>query len=118
MPAKLTQEQWIEKARKVHGSKYDYSKVLYLHSNLPVIIICPVHGEFEQAAYSHVRGDGCKKCGYEFSANSRSGGLELFLLKAREKFGTKFNYSKTKLLKLEDTIIVSCPDHGDFYTTG
>lgn len=25
----LTQKEFIEKARKVHGDKYDYSKVIY-----------------------------------------------------------------------------------------
>ena len=33
-------EQFIEKAREVHGDKYDYSKVDYITSLKEVIIIC------------------------------------------------------------------------------
>lgn len=63
MPQKLTQEQWIEKATAVHGTKYDYSKVVYTKASAPVAIICPIHGEFSQTANSHLRGCGCKLCG-------------------------------------------------------
>ena len=40
MPAKLTTKQFISKAIKKHGDKYDYSKVDYIGSNDKVIIIC------------------------------------------------------------------------------
>jgi len=40
-------EEFIKRAREVHGNKYDYSKVNYVDSKTKVIIICPVHGEFE-----------------------------------------------------------------------
>ncbi len=38
---------FIQKARKIHGDKYDYSKVRYIKCSQKVIIICPIHGEFE-----------------------------------------------------------------------
>lgn len=41
MPKKITTEQFIEKARKIHGDKYDYSKVEYTKANKKVCIICP-----------------------------------------------------------------------------
>ena len=43
---KTTTEEFIERARKVHGDKYDYSKVEYINSRTKVCIICPEHGEF------------------------------------------------------------------------
>lgn len=46
MGKKLTTEQFIEKARLVHGDKYDYSKVEYINSDTKVCIVCPIHGEF------------------------------------------------------------------------
>lgn len=46
MSKKLTTEEFIEKARKIHGNKYDYSKVVYVNSQTKVCIICPIHGEF------------------------------------------------------------------------
>ena len=43
MSRKLTNEQFIEKAKKVHSDKYDYSKVEYIDSKTKVCIICPEH---------------------------------------------------------------------------
>lgn len=43
---KLTLDEFIEKARLLHGNKYDYSKVEYDGNRKKVCIICPEHGEF------------------------------------------------------------------------
>lgn len=63
MPKKLTTENFIERAKKVHGDKYNYSKVEYLDWYTPVCIICPKHGEFWQKPKNHLIGRGCQKCG-------------------------------------------------------
>ena len=52
----------IEKFKKKYGDKYDYSKVRYEHWKKPVIIICPVHGEFKKRAYNFLAGQECQKC--------------------------------------------------------
>jgi len=49
-------EKFIEKSKKVHGDKYDYSKVEYENSTTPVCIVCPEHGEFLQTPVVHVKG--------------------------------------------------------------
>lgn len=59
---KLTTEEFIEKARKIHGDKYDYSKVEYVNNSIKVCIICPVHGEFWQTPNSHLSGRKCASC--------------------------------------------------------
>lgn len=60
---KLTTEQFIEKAKIIHGDKYDYSKVEYKNTDTKVCIICPEHGEFWQTPYKHIkRQQGCSKC--------------------------------------------------------
>ena len=58
----LTTEEFIEKARKIHGNKYDYSKVEYYNNTTKVCIICPKHGEFWQTPYNHLMSRGCPKC--------------------------------------------------------
>ena len=58
-------EIFIQKARKIHGDKYDYSKVEYINSRTPILIICPIHGQFYQLPKKHLLGQGCKECGYE-----------------------------------------------------
>ena len=62
MNKKKTTEEFIEEAKKVHGDKYDYSKVDYKASIIPVCIICPKHGEFLQKPNKHLCGCGCPKC--------------------------------------------------------
>ena len=58
-----TSDEWVEKAKEVHGNKYDYSKVKYINSSTKVIIICKEHGEFEQNPRSTLKGFlGCQKC--------------------------------------------------------
>lgn len=62
MSKKKTTEQFISEAIKVHGDKYDYSKVEYKGCNTDVLIICPIHGEFSQTPTHHLLGCGCKRC--------------------------------------------------------
>jgi len=66
--AKLTTEEFIKKAREVHGDKYDYSKVEYVNSTNKVCIICPIHGEFWQRPSHHLAGHGCARCASDVNA--------------------------------------------------
>lgn len=59
---KKSTEEFIAKAKEIHGDKYDYSKVHYERNNRKVCIICPKHGEFWQSPLSHTQGNGCHKC--------------------------------------------------------
>jgi hypothetical protein len=56
---------WLNKAKEAHGDKFDYSLSVYNGMLKYIIIICPVHGRFNQKAYSHVGKQkcGCPKCG-------------------------------------------------------
>lgn len=57
-------ETFIKEARIVHCDKnYDYSKSIYANNRTPLIIICPLHGEFRQTPIKHLQGCGCPKCG-------------------------------------------------------
>jgi hypothetical protein len=62
--------QFIEKARAIHGKRYDYSQVEYDRSHNQVSIVCQRHGVFLQAPFYHLQGHGCAYCG--------SGGQEVF----------------------------------------
>ena len=54
--------EFIEKAKKIHGDIYDYSKVNYHSDSEPIIITCQKHGEFLQTPNNHLHGKGCPKC--------------------------------------------------------
>lgn len=58
----LTTEQFIEKARKVHGDLYSYGDVNYVGIRTKVLITCSEHGNFSQIPNSHLYGAGCFKC--------------------------------------------------------
>ena len=60
---RLTTEQFIENASKVHNDKFDYSLVEYTTSRIRIKIICPIHGVFEQVPHDHITGRGCALCG-------------------------------------------------------
>ena len=56
---------FLERSHKVHGDKYDYSKVEYIGGRQKVTIICPEHGEFQIRPFAHWKGQGCQKCAYK-----------------------------------------------------
>ena len=108
-PFKLTTEEFITRARKIHSDKYDYSKVVYINYKTPVIIICPEHGEFLQTPNKHLSGHGCPKCA------GRNWNTEDFIKKAREIHGDKYDYSKVKFAKMIEKVCIVCPEHGEFW---
>lgn len=55
-------KEFVIRAKKIHGEKYDYSKMEYQDATKPVIIVCPTHGEFKKAPYRHLQGSGCPRC--------------------------------------------------------
>jgi len=60
---KLDTYEFIERSKKIHNNKYDYSLVEYGDNNNQLVkIICLEHGVFEQKPYIHLLGSGCKYC--------------------------------------------------------
>ena len=114
MPGKLTREEFIEKAKEIHGDKYEYSKVEYKNTTTKVCIICKEdgHGEFYQTPVNHLRGSGCPKC----SGNAKLT-TEEFIKKAREKHGDKYDYSKVEYNGGKNKVCIICKKdcHGEFY---
>ena len=108
MAKRKTTEQFIEEARKVHGNKYDYSKVRYHNTYTKIVIICPDHGEFETRPHEHLMGYNCPKCSHD---KRRLVGFEE---KAKEVHGDKYDYSKSVYSKYHTPLIITCPKHGDF----
>jgi len=99
-----TTSEFIEKARKVHGDKFDYSKVEYKGSHTIICIICSEHGEFYQQPTNHLSGNGCKKCAYQYSHGKyRLTSFEKFLSQAKEIHGEKYNYSKEIIIQIKET---------------
>ena len=105
-------EEFIKKAREIHGDKYDYSKAEYINSRTKVCIICPIHGEFWQTPNSHLAGNGCLKCSGKFKPTK-----ENFIEKAKQVHGDKYDYSKVEYIDSKTKVCIICPEHGEFWQT-
>jgi hypothetical protein len=54
---------FVEKANSVHvGKGFTYERAKYFGQETKLTITCPIHGDFEQVAGSHLVGRGCAKC--------------------------------------------------------
>ena len=109
---KLTTEEFIERAKQIHGEKYDYSLVEYNGYKEKVKIICPIHGVFEQISKDHLRGCGCSKC-----KKVKKLTTEEFIKRAKEIHGEKYDYSLVEYKNIDTKIKIICPIHGVFEQT-
>lgn len=102
-------DNFIKRCKKIHNNKYDYSKSIYTGIRKKMIITCPIHGDFEQTAESHVRGRGCRKCTKYCGEN-----LEEFIIKAEKAHGSRYDYSKVVYKNNRTKVKIICKDHGVF----
>jgi len=90
---KSTTEKFIEKAKKVHGDKYDYSLVNYTNNRTKVEIICKEHGVFIQTPEKHIlKSRGCPTC------KSSKGELQIsnYLIKHKISFKPQHSFHNCK----------------------
>ena len=58
-----TQDEFIRKAREIHGDKIIYDEVKYVDCKTKVKLICPIHGEFWKTLDKHINSkQGCPIC--------------------------------------------------------
>lgn len=107
-------EKFIEKAKEVHGNKYDYSKVAYKKANEKVTIICPTHGEFQQTPHHHLEGSGCPLCAREEQKDKIKFTTETFIEKATEVHNGKYTYEDLEYNGARNKVKITCPTHGIF----
>jgi len=116
--------EWVEASKKIHGDRYDYSKVEYANNRIKVSIICKEHGEFWQTPANHTRGKNCPKCTGHYMDQS------FFLEKANEIHKDEsgnplYDYSLLNFKDSHTHITVICPvkdpmtgkEHGTFSKT-
>lgn len=111
---RYTIDDFINAASKVHGEKYDYSKVEYVNNKRKVCIICPEHGEFWQTPREHLSGCGCPKCSRENSGKCHSLNIEDFIRRGSEMHKGQYDYSLVRYKRLKEKVRIICPKHGLF----
>lgn len=82
--------EWVDKAKQVHGNRYDYSLVDYSKCHVKVKIICAKHGIFEQNPSEHLAGNGCPYCAHQMFHPSES------LAVLRPDIATEWDYELNK----------------------
>lgn len=114
MGKKLSNIEFIEKAKTIHGDRYDYSLSKYSGFGEKIKIICSKHGIFEQSPKRHVGQEqcGCKRCNsfnrIEFSE---------FLERSKKVHGEKYDYTKVNFKTTKKKVEIICSIHGSFYQT-
>ena len=108
---KLTQEEFINKSKIVHGDKYDYSKVIYTGNRDKVEIGCPTHSWFIQNAANHLAGQGCILCGSALNGFNRRLSSEEWTERAISKYIDKFDYSETVYTHNRENVTIRCIEH-------
>jgi len=107
---RLTTEQFIEKAKKIHGDRYDYSLVKYDNVQIKVKIICKKHGVFEQKPRKHLcEKQGCLKCRID---NTR---CPNFIEQSIKLFGDKFNYDDVDYINTDTKVKIWCNEHNQYF---
>jgi len=111
MPKPLTQQQFIDQARAVHGDKYDYSKAHYYNFSTPVEVICPLHGSFFVRPHLHTSNKTtCPKCNNKAKTKT----TEQFIAECKHVHGAKYDYSQTVYVGTKQNVTILCPTHGPF----
>lgn len=121
------QDVFLKEAFLKHGDRYDYSLVKYIRTDIPVDIICSIHGVFQQRPKNHLSGQNCSKCvngskkkheTYNLKENTDTDKLKnTFIKKSINKYGHIYTYEKIIYRGLDIPVIITCPIHGDFEVT-
>jgi superfamily II DNA or RNA helicase len=108
-----TTDQYIVKAKEIHGDKFDYSRVNYVARNIKVEIVCRTHGSFYTLPDDHTRYStgGCVEC-----AGNQQLTTEQFIAKAHEFHGIgTYDYSVTEYIDNHTKVKIVCHVHGEFW---
>ena len=105
---RCSKEEFIEKARKIHGDKYEYVGE-YVNNDIPIDILCPIHGIFQQTPHSHLAKHGCPKCAPNARLNT-----EEFIKRSTEVHNGKYSYINTEFKDTHSTVKIICSIHGEF----
>jgi hypothetical protein len=111
----ITTEKFIERAKNIHGDRYNYSKSEYVSAKDKLIIICSIHGEFEQTPNDHIyQKSGCRECAKLICKDSKRKTKDQFVIEANQVHNNKYDYSKTKYVNAHTKVVIICPEHGEF----
>lgn len=111
MSKKLTNEEYITNAKKIHNNFYTYEKTNYIGAKHHIIVTCPTHGDFPVNPNNHTslaNKNGCPECKKERYR------LKDYIERCKKVHNNFYTYEKTEYVNIRTDIIVTCPIHDDF----
>jgi len=109
MPKKLTTDEFINRAKQIHGDKYDYSLVDYINRRTKIKIVCRIHGIFEQRPDIHLQSNECCPLCHNHGKNN----IDNFIKKSNIIHNNKYTYFD-EYVDSHTKIKIKCPIHGIF----
>lgn len=110
---RLSLDQFIDAANKIHNNKYNYSKVSFKTNSNTIKVICPRHGTFIQTVKNHLKQHiACPKCRAESKMN-----ISLFIEKSNTVHCNRYLYDKVVYNGANTPVVITCPVHGEFTQT-
>lgn len=109
---RLTFEDIVTKAKKVHGDTYQYIESYFEGGATRIKYSCNKHGEINQLAAAHIRGNGCKACAFAAQGVSRRDTLESAIQKAEAKHGKLYDYKELSYSEGYAILSYECAKHG------
>ncbi len=106
-------ESFFRKAKVKWKDKYTYDESTYTKATGLMRIICPIHGEFWQAPFNHLKHQ-CLQCAALCRAIASAYSTDEFISMAKKVHGNTFSYDKTTYIQNKKPIIITCQTHGDF----
>lgn len=105
----FTTEEFVQRASVVHKNKYNYEKFIYKNTDTAGIITCPIHGDFEQIAMSHLyKKCGCPKCAIEKNKKILRSDTETFVIRANEVHQFEYDYSQSVYINNSTKVAIFC----------
>ena len=116
---RLTNEEFVERLKNIHGDIYDYSEVNYINARTKVKLYCKKHRIWFEITPDSLlnKGCGCPICRYEKSAEKNRQSIEDFIKRANEIHNGKYDYSRVKYVNNRTKVEIVCPEHGVFFQT-
>jgi len=116
--SKKYKNDFVSKAKKIHGNMYDYSETNYINSREKVTVKCSIHGKFLVSPNNHLsKKSGCSYCAIGKKSKDFSYDTDTFVKLAKTVHFNLYDYSLTNYTGCFNKVKIICQKHGEFTQT-
>jgi hypothetical protein len=109
--------EFVRRSRELHGDKYGYDESVYVGQRTKIKIFCHTcQKAFEQLPRKHyAQGEGCWDCGVAKRTKTQALTFEQFVLSAKDKHGSRYEYDRATYTRAKDKLMIRCRGCGDVF---